>query len=412
MRSPTRARLGLGAVAGLLLSAGLVGVPAITASGSAVTGGGAAVPYGTLTVDLRDRAGTVTLTRLDGAVFSQPLVTRQPCATLDTEPIVGPDGSTVPGRLVELTPSLPANPGATGMSVQLPSNAIGVHQGENCGGPAGLVGPGERLAISLGDFAFPTGTKIRSGSLAIGKTHPQDGNLRIAYDGAFETKSIPNAGGTVTFDNKSISSIWIESTATQNSRGLSLRSPTTLDLVVPSGFDQDVFCEQSRTVRSNDGDDLASAGTFARLLNGDKSTGTDCDDIGVTIRFNTSDDFSGILWDNGTTGLNTGSFQDVRALFTIEWKGLPADQLTTFINYDGNFEGPFFEMQWCTSYDAEQQTAVMPEGPIGLDAEGTEIIDTVPWCLVSNTEHLGPNGIDQTQVLYGAGDPAGIKRFS
>ena len=226
VKSRTRKGIRLGLVAGLVVT-GLVGVTSLTASGTAST-----VPYGTLTLRLTDRAGSLTLVLAGGATFTQALGVATPCSTLVAGAIV--DGSGIPQASSLLSFSAAVS-GGSSPNVQLPSNGIGVTDGANCGGPSGLVGPGETLTLALGGF-LPSNVTISTGTLQIGKSGGNDGNLRVAYDnGSFPTTATTVPVGVqpvpVADADGQFRSISIRSTATQSSRGLSLRTNTVFNLV-------------------------------------------------------------------------------------------------------------------------------------------------------------------------------------
>ena len=234
MKTTMRKAVRLGLVVGLAVT-GLVGVTSLTAAG---TGERPMVSYGTLTLNLTDRAGSLTFVRapgFGGGTFTQALGVATPCSTLISGPIVGPG---TPPAGVNLLNFDAAVDGGFAPNVQLPSNSIGVTDGANCGEPSGLVGPGETLTLALGGF-LPTDVVVSTGTLQIGKSRGSDGNLLVAYDGAnFGTATIGVAVGgeaiTVADADGKFKSISIRSTASQSSRGLSLRSNTVLTLVAPA----------------------------------------------------------------------------------------------------------------------------------------------------------------------------------
>ena len=230
MKSLTRKAVRLGVVAGLAVG-GLVGVTSLTAAGTGIR---PMVPYGTLTITLTDRAGSLTLAEAGGATFTQALGVATPCSTLVADDIKS--GGVVVEETLNLLNFSAAVSGGFSPNVQLPSNGIGVTDGANCGGPAGLIGPGETLTLDLGGF-LPSGAKISTGTLQIGKSRGNDGDLRVAYDGGnFGTISVPVGvtGIPVTDTDSSFESISIRSTASQSSRGLSLQSTTVFNLVAPA----------------------------------------------------------------------------------------------------------------------------------------------------------------------------------
>jgi hypothetical protein len=151
-----------------LVIAGVVGVTSLSVSGQTPSPP-PTVPYGTLTINITDRAGSVTLALLDGTTYNQSILTTQPCATLALGPIT--DGTdTYPGTLLDFTPIA-----GSGASVQIPGNGIGVESGQNCGTPAGLLGPGEKLKMSLGTFAaYDTNEDTVGNEVTVGSACTQD----------------------------------------------------------------------------------------------------------------------------------------------------------------------------------------------------------------------------------------------
>jgi hypothetical protein len=230
MKSAMRKSIRLGVAVGLVVT-GLVGVTSLTSAGPAT------VDYGTLTLTLTDRAGLLTLVVRGDATtppttFTQALGVATPCSTL----VAGPINPNPDNTLVNLLNFSAAVSGGSAPNVQLPSNGIGVADGANCGEPSGLVGPGETLTLDLGAF-LPPDVTISDGTLQIGKSRGNDGSLRVAYDnGSFGTITVPVGvtGIAVTDADNSFRSISIRSTATQSSRGLSLRSTTVFNLVAPA----------------------------------------------------------------------------------------------------------------------------------------------------------------------------------
>ena len=231
VKSITRKGIRVAIVAGLVAT-GLVGVTSLTASANPP------IPYGTLTIVLTDRAGSLTVRNSIGTpLFTQGIAVGTPCSQLTTGSIVPTPAS---GSTLLKFSAKVLNGSAP--NVQLPSNGIGVTDGANCGVRSGLVGPGETLTLALGD-ALPPGVMISTGKLQIGKSGDNDGNLQVTYDGAQFTPTTPvievtPAGGVreinVGVANSTFTSISIRSTASQSSRGLSLRSTTEFTLVRPA----------------------------------------------------------------------------------------------------------------------------------------------------------------------------------
>ena len=228
MKSTTRKGFRLGLVAGLAVT-GIVGATLLTASGTEA----APVSYGTLTLTLTDRAGSLTLVR-GTETFTQPLGVNTPCSTLAAGAIVGPGVLPSNSSLLKFSAAVS---GGSVPNVQLPSNGIGITDGANCGTPSGLVGPGETLTLALGSF-LPDNVTISTGTLQIGKSRGSDGDLRVAYDNG----SFPTTANTVQIGVQSVQvakaggfkSISIRSTTTDSSRGLSLRSSTVFNLMAPA----------------------------------------------------------------------------------------------------------------------------------------------------------------------------------
>ncbi|CAN5623157.1 hypothetical protein BH23ACT3_BH23ACT3_17390 [soil metagenome] len=412
-----RRRVGLTLAAGLVI-ASAVGVTSMTSAQDQVVTAPPSVPYGTITLDLTDRAGPLTFRRVGGDTFTQALSVATPCSTLVAGPVVDDSGNASSSGTTLLSFSATVASGSD-PNVQLPGSGLGVTDGANCGVPAGLFGPGETLSVELGDF-YDTDVRIGSGSLNIGKSHPRDGSLRVAYDSEAFGSSISIAnGGQVVPVGPDFTAITLRSTATQSSRGLSLEGQTVFNLVTPSNFDAALGCSDSYPAPQPG--DAATSATFIRAENGDEKGTAPCKAIGVTVDIRETV----VFWNNDAAG----GTQDVRALVEIEWAGVApskANGRTTEINYDGDEAGPFFEAQWCESFtDSSTGTEIrvnaeLPEGPIGTD-DGTptgELINgIVPWCLVSSTDELKRTGTDEegrpifevvrTTVFYGAGDPVG-----
>jgi hypothetical protein len=364
---------------------------------------------------VRSHVGTVGAQIGDGTTYDQPILTTQPCATLDFGPIT--DGTvTYPGTLLDFTPIA-----GSGASVQIPGNGIGVESGQNCGTPAGLLGPGEKLEMSLGTFAAYdiNGVTVGSAALEIGRSTSADPrNLKVSFDSATTESTFPVAVGVSTVQvGEFTSSITIRSTANQNSRGLSLRGETSFALVAPIPYADAVFCSDEPVPA----EDVASTGpaaqeaTFTRGDNNAPNGGVTqegCEDIGVTLQI----DEDGVFLDKGTVGIFTGTPQDVNATLGITWVPLdPVDEVAELdreINFFPDEGGPFdtfVPVQWCVSSEIvvfdgrETLTAVHPAVPTEL--VGAFDDGKVPWCLVSNEETLTDEGIVQVQLYHGKGDP-------
>lgn len=416
MNRTTRRRIGFGAVAGLVI-AGAVGISSMSVSGVVPPEATDPylVPYGTLRIDITDRAGLVTFDPAGaGPNVIQEIRTVQPCSKIEFVPLPAAQGD-----LISLTPIVGGTTGPLD-SVQIPSDGIGVHSGLNCGTPAGLLGPNEQLQLGVGGY-FASNVSASSAVLVIGKTNPQDGKLNVQLDDQVLSPLSVNVGGqtfnvnraTGTFDTATLSS-----TASQNSRGLSVKSGTTFNLVAPGDFEVAVDCGETVTDVGASGE-IALDAQFYRGENLAKQT-TACSDVGVTVEIipdesPTPVDEASVFWNNGAIGVN-GLPQAVSGTVTINWAGVPsAADLAREIDYDAG--GTAFDWQpvvWCTSFatsDADNDgiltfTVTRPKvtqtnGPGTLD----DVLVDAPWCLVRNSEALVGTQYVQTQVYYGQGDP-------
>ena len=210
---------------------------------------------------------------------------------------------------------------------------------------------------------------------------------------------------------------------------------STAEKLVEVKFAEAVDCSTAYNPDPANNGGAALTATFLRAENGIAvGKAGACEEIGVDVLIEEEE----VFWDNATTGV-LGGAQDVQALFTLEWAGVPASNpaaLQRYINYQGSKTGAFFPVQWCTSFTKDDSqdldgdgtnevvlTAVLPQGPIavqdgvsGFDTGRVNVTDLVtndprfvygevPWCLVDNSEVLDGGEIFQTQILYGSGDP-------
>lgn len=347
MKTTMRKAARLGLVVGLAVT-GLVGVTSLSAAG---TGERPMVPYGTLELTLTDRAGSLTLTRADGAIFTQALGVTNPCSTLVADDILL-DGNVVEDTLNLLNFSADVV-GGSAPNVQLPSNTIGVTDGANCGDPSGLVGPGETLNLALGGF-LPDVVRISTATLEIGKSRGSDGSLLVALDGTSSPSNpitVANSGQaiTVTDADSKFESISIRSTASQSSRGLSLRSNTVLTLVAPAPATAPGAPINLAAVRGNE---KATVTWGAPLDDGGSEV------TGYELRYLPS----GGTWTDWAT-----------ATSGVEVTGLANGTLYTFEvrAVNGVGEGP------AASTTATPATA--PGMPTGVTAEGGAVRTVVSW---------------------------------
>jgi hypothetical protein len=421
MNGISKRRIGLGALTGLVI-ASAIGFNTMNVSGAEPIEATDPylVPYGTLTVDITSRAGVVTFDPAGaGATVTQEILTVQPCNKIAFGAIT-PSPTPPAGDLMSFTPIVGGTTGPLD-TVQIPSDGIGVHTGSNCGGPAGLLGPNEEMVIGIGGY-FASNVSAASASLAIGKTHPQDGKLNVELDTeVLATQDVSVGGQTLTVQRATgtFDTVTLSSTANQNSRGLSVKSGTTLNLVVPGTFEVAVDCGEKVTDIGGTGE-IALDALFYRGENLTKQS-TACSDVGVTVEIIPDNattpgvNEASVFWDNGSTGVN-GLPQAVSGTVTINWTGV-TDQtkLNRTIDYDAG--GSAFDWQpvvWCTSFatsDGDSDgiltfTATRPQ-VTQTNGAGTEddVQVEAPWCLVSNSVVLVGNQYIQSQVYYGQGDP-------
>jgi hypothetical protein len=442
MVGTTRRRLGVTVAMGLVV-AGAVAASSLTAGADPVEVE-LAPPVkvgGTLTIILEpDRTGRVELKLDDGSkTVTQDIRVQEPCNKLAFEPLVG-------GDLLDLKPFSTA---AGEVSVQVPSNYLGVHAGNtNCGGPAGQIGHGETLRFALGSYLTSRDVKATSAVLFIRKTHKDDGDLRYWLNDENGKKvlvpiGIGTSGYPVTPESpaKTLTSITLESTVgpKNTSRGLSVGTETSIRLEnLESETQFEASCGET-IVQEGETGDIATKVVFFRGQNDPIKTELappdeveECAEVLTTVQIvpgvpepeDPEDEELGyVYWDNVVV-----DGQPVNATVTIEWAPVPvadAGRLNRQIDYVG--VGPFRKgefTRWCESfvtdglgtfnvilpdYDGEGaiDVAVVDEdGDVVTDGEGNVVTEKkAPWCLVSDERVLDGGLIYQTQVLFGSGDP-------
>lgn len=407
-----RARRGLGSslIAGTLIAATVVVSASMSASGDSNEATTPYVaPFGTLTIELGDRTGEVSLDLVDGTSYTQPLVTQQPCAQVGYG-TVAPTSSA--GNLVAMTAIVNGTTTAAD-SVQLPDDALGVNTGTNCGNPAGLVGPGELLEIELGPFFEQFGGEVvaESAELVIEKSHPQDKELTVGYDGGVQGSPIPVATGGETIvvqPDASFSSITIGSTSNKSARGLSVGSLTSFELVGSSTeFEVAVDCGEQVTDMGGEGE-IATSAVFFRGENDPDKQVEPCDFVGVVVDIQPE---GRVYWNNAFAGVNTGTVQRVNGTVTIEWAPKPVAEVGNPTEIDFDAEGPaeYIAAPWCLSFSKMVDGA----GKVTFDAtmppyngDGANSDGTAPWCLVSSSDTLNGDGTTtRVQEFFGSGDP-------
>ncbi len=419
----TRRRLAVTMVAGVVI-VGAVGLSSMSASGESNEATDPVLEsFGTLTIELDDRDGTISLVLNDGSSYSQPLITQQPCAQVGFGTVAPPSDST--GNLLTLNAIVN---GATtpADTVQLPDDALGVNSGENCGNPAGLIGPDELLEIELGPFfeqfrSDPAAPAVfaESASLVIDKKFKNDGQLTVGYDGGAQGSpiAIGTGGQTVGVQPADLfTSVTLGSTSKKNSRGLSVASLTSFDLVaLSSEFEVAVDCGEQVTEIGAVGE-IATSAVFFRgenLLNPDKPI-EDCEDVGVIVEIQDDADAGvtedRVYWNNAAVGV-AGTPQQVAGTVTIIWAPNPVSEVgnPTQIDYDSDGPAGYTDALWCQSFSS----SVDVDGKVTFDVElppytgpGANLDGTAPWCVVSSSDVLDGDGtVTRTQTFFGSGDP-------
>ena len=331
-----RKTIGFGLAAGLVI-ASAVGLTSMT---SAESNTPPEPTYLTINLELDERSGTVTYQPLVGDELVQTIVTGDPCAKIESS---GAD-------LLTFTP------GGTGTSVQLPRGGLGVESGSNCGNNAAFVSDGQILTVGLGSV-FGTSadgftTSIVSADLEI--LTNADAELKATYNGKVDIRTVSPNPDFVRFPETEVGSFTSIQLEPENGRPKSRTGVSLLGgefaIEIPDGSAA-LACEEFLTVDGATGD-IADSATFLRLKNLDKGNGKieECetgDVIGAIIQI--TDEL--VRWDNTPTGTPG---QTEQALFTIEWAGVASSGYQTperLINYEGDPDGEFFEVEWCISYD-------------------------------------------------------------
>ena len=387
-------------------------------------------PYGTLTIEVRDRDGLLTLDYDDVTFPSEPtvtqtIVTEQPCAQVGFGPVVR-DGVilTEVEMLLALTPIV----GGTTTeddTVQLPDDGIGVNSGTNCGNPAGVISAGERLEIEPGSFVNPassdTTVLISSADLVLGKRFNNSGDLLVdPADPDFPNPIAVQRGvDSVTVTPATPTpSLTIGSDSSREERGLALQGPTVLELVTLSGdFEVAVSCGEQVTDVGDPGE-IAERAVFVRGANDPAKQDPDvaCSDVGVTVEIQTDDpatpeDEDRVFWNNGFVSVEDGSDQATSGKITIFWAPAPVSSAgqPTQVDYDAEGPGDYVDAQFCSSFSE----APSPDGPTftvdfpSYNGPGN-ISGEAPWCVVSRTDVINGDGlVERTEVMVGKGDPYG-----
>lgn len=408
MRHTTRDRFVTGGFA-IAVITGFVGFASLTASGDDPPPVQLEQDRGTLALALSGSSGTVTFTAVDGTQVTQQISANNQCRVATSGP-----------ELLTFTPSATGSP-----TVGLVNNGLGVRTKNNCAVAEGRIGAGQALAVALGGYFADPAIVVDGAELDIeGKF---GASLGVTYDGVvdevfplstdadngpdagvgansrviigsdvnFRSVVLRAPGGEVALDGGGDASFQTYVDAGQvGPLGLQLGTAASVfQLVSVEEFDHAVDCLDS--VSATLIGFAADSAEFVRGLNDGAESPDDCDDIGVTLEV--QDD--GVLLRKSTTGLSTGQPEAVNATVEIVWTPqaaevpLPVRQ----INFEGDPDGIFEDVQWCTTYDAVGGTWNHP-----LRSDGSEM----PWCLISDTATLLVDGsVQQVQQYDGRGDP-------
>jgi hypothetical protein len=450
----TKVRLGV-SVAMALAVAGLVTASSLPASGETPAGPTPVdVQVGTLTLDLpvgpNPRAGSAVFTpdsqRLPGVdPVTQTLRVEQPCRVQPGfAPTADPQLLVIGGRV-----------NSTDAWVQYTQRGLGVHPSggtQPCGDSAGQIGPNEWLSFALGDFfsdGLVEGLYIKKAELQIARRQQADGNLMVGFNNGTATQVQPpvpvvpgDVGAKVTVTNGATAapfrSIALGTTATNNSRGLSVVGPVTFELWAPSTIDFEVDCGDE--VPQTEGGEIATKVVFLRgenqlknaedpgdaedQVNGedqDNGDGNDevageCTKIQVTIAIvndpDSPDEVTDFVFWNNT---NEVDGKAVNATVTVTWAPIDPKWAgrPTGIDYDGYGPGGYIDTPWCVSFTEKEENgqvfydAVLPPYPGGLGAAGpgANKDGTAPWCLIRSDQYQEGDKVYRTEILFGSGDP-------
>jgi hypothetical protein len=390
--------------------AGFIGVASLTASGDDPAPVQLEQDRGTLALALSGSSGTVTFTAVDGTQVTQHISANNQCRVATSGP-----------ELLTFTPSATGSP-----TVGLVNNGLGVRTKNNCAVAEGRIGPGQALAVALGGYFADSAIVVDSAELdiegkfgaALGVTY--DGLVAETFPLTTDADNGPDTGvgsnsrviigsdvnfrsvvlraapdGEVGLDGGGDASFETYIDAGQvGPLGQQLGTAASVfQLVSVEEFDHAVDCLDA--VSATLIGFAADSAEFVRGLNDGAESPDDCDDIGVTLEV--QDD--GVLLRKSTTGLSTGQPEAVNATVEIVWTPQAAEvpPPARQINFDGDPNGIFEDVQWCTTYDAVAGTWNHP-----LRSDGSE----VPWCLISDTATLLVDGsVQQVQQYHGRGDP-------
>jgi hypothetical protein len=378
-------------------------------------------PADTATVTPATVPGAPTITKADSGDGSATIEWTGPDPT-------GNGGATIDGYILRYYPTDESSPTTTETldAATLSRIVTGLTNGTNYTFEVSATnsageGPADTATVTPATVpGAPTITKADSGdgSATIEWTGPDPtGNGGATIDGYIlryypTDKSSPTT--TETLDAATLSRIvtgltngtnyTFEVSAT-NSAG---EGPADSTTVIPGSVA--VSCSTSAPPESEEGA-IADEAVFFRLENKD---GESCEDVLVTVDIVTDGDPVGdgvteyVYWDNEFIGVNGTPQPGVLGLVTITWAPLPvaqANRLDRQIDYDGTGPGGAFPTLWCDSFDSATNTAVRPAyNGVGAVEENGRLV--APWCLVSDDRVLEGGFINQTEVLFGGGDPA------
>jgi hypothetical protein len=366
---------------------------------------------GVLRLHLAGSGGTITFTPNGASV---------PTAT-QAVTVTGKCGASTTGPLASLT----IVGGTQGMG--LVTNGLGIRQKNTCSSAEGRTGGAERLTLALGakfaDDVFVADAELDiegkfnaalsvslDGGSAVTKplvnasdNGPDSGlgdNDRVLISETqanverFRAMTLGAATGEVSLEGGGDASYaQYQGSGRVGPIGTALGSADSVfRLVRVHEFADDLFCQETKTATLIGGS--ATSAGITRLPN---SGGQACEDVGVTLEILDA----GVRLDKGTTGLNTGTPQNVNALVDIAWTAETANVQMPVrqINFTPDDPTKWENVKWCLSWNPVTQTATHP--PDGRFPGGV-----LPWCLVDDHVVLQGDGtVVQTQKYHGDGDP-------
>ena len=315
----------------------------------------------------------------------------------------------------------------------LVSNGLGVRTKNTCSTDSGRVAPGQSIRFSLDDTKFGESYRIdyaefdiegKQNAVVEAATVNRSGTL-VSYPLPLESNKASDNGPDAGAGDNSRETVGLANDHADDTRSITfVSSAASGQFAVEGGGDYGaaniaarssklylvkdvfgVFCGESVSDDPDPGDAAVSA-QVRRLANGTAPGKGECDEVEVEVEIREG----GVFWNTGATGLNTGTAQDVKAEITIVWQPEAADvpMPPALINYEGNENGPFVEVQWCEEFDDVEGTWVHPlRVPAVPDNPATAIDESeAPWCLIDEHFALQDDGtVQRIETYHGQGDP-------